>query len=113
MNQELFQQQMGEKETVSDWGVCLSRHLQVLTASCPECFPLDHVAELKHDHFYGGLPKWLTTMVAYLKASTNKKMYSDYLQVVKETEKEEAMEPSRSQMADNPTKPKAMSFFLL
>ena len=23
LNQELFQLQMGEKETVSDWGVCL------------------------------------------------------------------------------------------
>ena len=27
LNQELSQLQMGEKETVSDWGVCLSRHL--------------------------------------------------------------------------------------
>ena len=30
LNQELFQLRMGEKETVSDWGICLSRHLQVL-----------------------------------------------------------------------------------
>ena len=28
LNQELFQLQMADKETVSDWGVCLSRHLQ-------------------------------------------------------------------------------------
>ena len=40
LNQELFQLQMGEKETVSDWGVQLSRHLQVLASSFPECFPL-------------------------------------------------------------------------
>ena len=64
LNQELFQLHMGEKETVSDWGGCLSRHLQVLAASFPECFPLDHIAELKHNHFYGGLPKWLKAMVA-------------------------------------------------
>ena len=32
LNQELFQLCMGEKETVLDWDVCLSRHLQVLTA---------------------------------------------------------------------------------
>ena len=70
---------MGEEETVSDWGVCLSRHLQVLEASFLECFPLDHVTKLKHDHFYGGLPKRLKAMVAYLKASANEKMYSDYL----------------------------------
>ena len=38
-------------------GVCLSRHLQILVASFPECFPPDHIAELKHDCFYGGLPK--------------------------------------------------------
>ena len=64
---------------VSDWGVCLSRHLQILTASFPECFPPDCVAELKCDHFYSGLPKWLKAMVAYLKASANEKTYSDYL----------------------------------
>ena len=52
-------------------------------------------------------------MVAYLKANTNKKMYSDYLQAMRQAEKEEAIEPSRSQMADNPTKPKVMSFFSL
>ena len=69
LNQELFQLQMDEKETVSDWGVHLLRHLQTLAASFPECFPPDHIAELKCDHFYSGLPKWLKAMVAYLKAS--------------------------------------------
>ena len=57
LNQELFQMQMADKETVSDWGVHLSRHLQILAASFPDHFPLDCVAELKRDHFYGGLPK--------------------------------------------------------
>ena len=33
LNQELFQLQMGEKESVSDLGVHLLRHLQVHTAS--------------------------------------------------------------------------------
>ena len=57
LNQELFQLQMADKETASDWGICLSRHLQILAASFPDCFPPDHVAELKRHHFYGGLPK--------------------------------------------------------
>ena len=92
LNQELFQLCMGEKETVSDWGVYLLRHLQILTVSFPECFPPDCVAKLKHNHFYGGLPKWLKAMVAYLKASANEKMYSNYLQAAREAEKEEAME---------------------
>ena len=30
LKQELFKLQMADKETVSDWGVCLSRHLQIL-----------------------------------------------------------------------------------
>ena len=68
LNQELFQMRMADKETMSDWGVHLSRHLQILAASFPDHFPLDHVAELKRDHFYGGLPKRLKVMVAYLKA---------------------------------------------
>ena len=54
LNQELFQLQMADKETVSDWGVHLSRHLQILAASFPDCFPPDHVAELKRDCFYAG-----------------------------------------------------------
>ena len=113
LNQELFQLCTGEEETVSDWGVCLSRHLQVLMASFLEHFPLDYVAELKHDHFYGGLPKWLKAMVAYLKAGTNKTMYLDYLWAMREAEKEEAMEPYCSQTANNTSKPKVMSFFPL
>ena len=57
LSQELFQLQMADKETVSDWGVHLSRHLQILAASFPDCFSPDQVAELKRDCFYSGLPK--------------------------------------------------------
>ena len=57
LNQELFQLQMTDKETVSDWGIHLSRHLQILAASFPDHSPPDCVAELKRDCFYGGLPK--------------------------------------------------------
>ena len=47
LNQELFQLWMADKETVSHWGICLSRHLQVLAASFPDQFPPNHVAKLK------------------------------------------------------------------
>ena len=47
LNQELFQLWMVDKETVSDWGICLPRHLQVLAASFPDHFPPDCMAELK------------------------------------------------------------------
>ena len=52
-------------------------------------------------------------MVAYLKASTNEKTYSNHLWAAREAEKEEIMEQSHSWMADNKPKPKAMSFFPL
>ena len=52
-------------------------------------------------------------MVAYLKASTNENMYSDYLQVAWEAEKEDTMEPSCSQTMASMSKPKATSFFAL
>ena len=39
LNQELFQLHMADNKTISDWGVCLSRHLQALAASFPDCFP--------------------------------------------------------------------------
>ena len=78
---------MTGKETVSDWGVCLSRHLQILAASFQDCFPPDHVAELKRDCFYGGLLKQLEVMVAYLKVGPQVRTYSDYLRATREAKK--------------------------
>ena len=115
LNQELFQLQMADKETISDWGICLSGHLQVLAALFPECFSPDNVAELTHNHFYGRLPKWLKAMVAYLKASPQEKTYSNYLQATREAEKEDSMELSQSpqSQATSTAKPKVTSFFPL
>ena len=39
LNQELFQMRMADKETVSDWDVCLSRHLQILAVPFQTIFP--------------------------------------------------------------------------
>ena len=39
LNQELFQLWMVDKETVLDWGIHLSRHLQALPTSFPDNFP--------------------------------------------------------------------------
>ena len=116
LNQELFQMRMADKETVSDWGVCLSRHLQILAASFPDHFPPDRVAELKRDHFYGGLPKRFKVMVAYLKVGPQVRMYSDYLRAAREAEKEDSIKLSRSirsQLMDGPSKPRTTSFFPL
>ena len=79
LSQELFQLWMVDKETVSDWGVHLLRHLKVLAASFPNQFSPNQVAELKRDCFYGGLPKHLKMMVAYLKVGLQVRTYSDYL----------------------------------
>ena len=92
LNQGLFQLQMADKEIVSDWGICLSRDLQLLAASFPKHFPPDCVAKLKCNHFYGGLPKCLKAMVANLKASQQENTYSNYLQAARDTEKEDSME---------------------
>ena len=92
LNQKLFQLWMADKETVLDWGIHLSRHLQVLPASFPDFFPPDCVAELKRDHFYGRLPKQLKAMVAYLKVGLQVRTYSDYLRATHEAEKEDSIE---------------------
>ena len=95
-------------------GVCIYQDtFRFLWHHSQNTFLWTYIAKLKCDHFYGGLPKWLKAMVAYLKASTNEKTYSDYLHTVREAEKEEAIEPSHSQTVNNTTKPKAMSFFPL
>ena len=85
MNQELFQLQIGKERNGIRVGVYISRHLQIIMALFLEWFPSDYIAKLKYDHLYGGLPKWFKVMVAYLKASTNGKMYSDYFQVAQES----------------------------
>ena len=104
---------MGEKETVSDWGVHLLRQLQILTASFPEQFPPDDIVELKCDCFHGGLPKWLKALVAHLKVSANEKTYSDSLWVVWEAEKEKAVEASQNPAMASKSKLWATSFFPL
>ena len=116
LNQELFPLQMADKETVSDWGTHLSRHLQILASSFPDHFPPDRVAELKRDHYYGGLPKQLKAMVAYLKAGPQVRMYSDYLRAAREAEKEDSIElswGSRFQTTDSTSRPRTTSFFPL
>ena len=116
LNQELFQLRMADKETVSDWGVHPSRHLQILAASFPDCFHPDRVAELKRDHFYSRLPKQLKVMVAYLKVGPQVRTYSDYLRAMREAKKEDSLELSRSsrtQPANGPSKPRTTSFFPL
>ena len=108
LNQELFQLRMADKETVLNWGVHLSRHLQVLAAPFPDHFPPDQVAELKRGHFYGRLLKHLKAMVAYLKAGLQVGTYSDYLRAAWEVEKEDSMElprGPRAQITDNDPKP--------
>ena len=107
---------MADKETVSDWGVCLLRHLQVWLLCFQNTSLWTMWAELKCDCFYGGLPKCLKAMVAYLKASPQEKTYSDYLQAAREAEKEDSMELSQSpqnQMTDITAKPRTTSFFPL
>ena len=74
------------------------------------------MAELKRDHFYGGLPKRLKAMVAYLKAGPQVRTYSDYLRAAREAEQEDTTELSQSPRApaiDGPSKPRATSFFPL
>ena len=107
---------MADKETVLDWGVCLSWHLQILVASFPDRFPLEHVAELKRDWFYGRLPKRLKAMVAYLNVGPQVRKYSDYLRAAREAEKEDSIELSwspRVPVTDGPSKHRATSFFPL
>ena len=116
LNQELFQMRMADKETVSDWGVCLSQHLQILATSFPNRFPPECVVELKRDRFYGRLPKRLKAMVAYLKVGPQVRTYSGYLRAAREAEKEDSIELSQSPRApatDGPSKPRATSFFPL
>ena len=116
LNQELFQLWMANKETMSDWGICLSRHLQVLAASFPDHFPPDCVADLKRDRFYGGLPKQLKMMVAYLKVGSQVRTHSDYLRAAREAKKEDLIElpqSSRIQAANGPSKPRTTGFFPL
>ena len=83
---------MADKETVLDWGVCLSRHLQVLAASFPDHIPPDCVAELKRDHFYGRLLKQLKAMITYLKVGLQVRTYSDNLRAAREAKKEDSIE---------------------
>ena len=56
LNQELFQMRMADKETVFDWGVHLSRYLQILAESFPDCFPPDCIARTEERSFLWRAP---------------------------------------------------------
>ena len=74
----------------------------------------DWVTELKRDCFYGGLPKQLKAMVAYLKAGPQVRTYSDYLRAAWEVKKEDSIEVPwgpRTQATNTPPKLRATSLF--
>ena len=110
LNQELFQLWMADKETVLDWGICLSRHLQVLATSFPDCVPPDCAAELKRDCFYGRLPKQFKAMVTYLKVGLQVKMYSDYLRATWEAGKEDSIELAQGPRTQTTMVPQAKDY---
>ena len=112
LNQKLFQAAYGLKRDGIRLGSVLIQTPADTHSIIPWMFSPDYVAELKCDHFYSGLLKWFKAMVAYLKASANEKMYSDYLQAAREAEEEEVMEPLNSSQLINQANPR-MSFFPL
>ena len=66
------------------------------------------MAKLKHDCFYGGLPKWLKAMVAYLRASPQEKTYPDYPQATREAKKKTQWNPPKANpptIEQNPRQP--------
>ena len=74
------------------------------------------MVELKRDCFYGGLPKQLKAMVAYLKVGLQVRAYSDYLRATQKAKKEDSIElpqGPRTQTTNNPPKPRTTSFFPL
>ena len=103
LDQELFQLWMADKETKSDWGIHLSRHLQVLSASFP-----DHFSPRSCDGAEEGLLLWQTSQAIDGNGSlpedgTHVRTYSDYLRAAREAEKEDLIElpqSSRTQTAD-------------
>ena len=73
---------MADKEMVSDWE---DASLEAPPNPCGlihrKGFCWTKSLNWSKVHFHSGLPKWLKAMVAYLKATNNKKTNLDYLQV--------------------------------
>ena len=117
LNQELLQLQMADKETISDWGICLSRHLQVLATSCfQNASLLTMWLSWNVTTFMVGYPNILKPWWPTSRPAHRKGTYSNYLWVTREAEKEDSRELSQSplsQATDNTVKLKVTSFFLL
>ena len=118
LNQELFQLRMADKETVLDWGICLSRNLQVLATSLPWSFsPKSCLAELKRDCFYsrpsqviksnGSLPKGRSA------GETVLRLPKGHLGGWAKEHSIELPWGPRTQTTDGPPKPRTTSFFPL
>ena len=114
LNQELFQLWMANKETVSDWGVCLSRHLQILAVLIPRKVPTrPHCWSevrllLQWTAQAGWRWGWATSRQLLMRRHT----WTTFVWAW-EAEKEEVMETSQSLALASMSKPKVTSFFPL
>ena len=55
LNKELYSLKQGTGEIVAEFGVCLSQKVQILQSDYWGRIQLEHIEEMKHDHFYEGL----------------------------------------------------------
>ena len=55
LSKELFSLKQGLGENVAEFGVCLSQQVQILQSECLGRIQLEHVEEMKHDHFHEAL----------------------------------------------------------
>ena len=74
LNQELFQLWMADKETVLDWSIHLSRHLQFLAASFPDCFPPAMWLSWSKTTFNAGYPNALKQWWPILRPAHKKRL---------------------------------------
>ena len=79
LSKELSSLNKGLGENIAEFGVQMSQQVQILQLEYPGRIQSEHMEEMKHDCFYGGLNPEYQQMLAYKVDGENPASYSNLL----------------------------------
>ena len=79
LSKEFYSLKQVSRENVAKFRMCLSQQVQILQSGYPERIQLEHVEEMKWDHFYEGLNPKYQHILAYKVDGKHPISYSDLI----------------------------------
>ena len=87
LSKELYFLKQGSGENVAKYGMYLSQQVKILQSEYPGRIQLEHIEEMKCDHFYEGLNPKYWCMLAHKVDGEYPNSYSDLLLAAQKVER--------------------------